>query len=139
MGRFSKKSFFLKRAREFRKQPSFPFNQIRWVIHPIPYIKIVPKWSHLNMPFPMTCSTNHSRAKYQEVIFRKQSPKHEPLCPTPLHPQHSNHDCNRKHKKGDKHILHRNPRIQPFVNFIHKALNFTQENLRQYNNKAKKE
>lgn len=91
------------------------------------------------MPFPMTCSTNHGKAKHQEVIFRKQSPKHEPLRPTPFHHQHPNHDCNRKHKKGDEHILHRNPRIQPFVEFIHETLNFTQENLRQYNNKAKKE
>ena len=71
------------------------------------------------MPFPMTRSTNHSRTKHQEIIFRKQTLKHEPLRPVPFHHQHPNHDCNRKHKKGDKHILHRNPRIQPFINFIH--------------------
>lgn len=76
------------------------------------------------MPFPMTCSTNHGRTKNQEIVLRKQCPKHEPLCPTPLHHQHSYHDCNRKHKKGDEYILYRNPRIQPFVEFIHETLNF---------------
>ena len=76
------------------------------------------------MSFHDASSTDHGRTKNQEIVLRKQCPKHEPLCPTPLHHQHSYHDCNRKHKKGDEYILYRNPRIQPFVEFIHETLNF---------------
>ena len=58
------------------------FYQVSRIIHPIPNIGIVPKRHNLDMPFPTTCSTNHGRAKYQEVIFHKQRLKHEPFRPT---------------------------------------------------------
>lgn len=61
------------------------FNQVRWIVHPIPNIRIVPKRNQFLASFTTAASANHRRAKNQEIILRQQRAQQKLLNPSPFH------------------------------------------------------